>query len=262
MLQNPIPNRIGQPLNSQTLRQIPQRQQGVFSAQTILQAGKPSDTTSRNQGYPTMQSSAPVRERVSQMPPTNPMPVQRKHRQFGNGQVLQKGQKFALGQVQNVEVLVGWDVKRSDVDVDISAFMLDNNRRIIGDDWFVFYGSCHSPDRSIHLITDGLRTDDKSMQIRLSQVHSQVERIVFVLTIDEALRQSLNFSMVDHAYIRLVSGGKELARFLLTEYYETVTSMMLGELYRHNGMWKFNPIGDGVAKDLEGLCHMYGVQTT
>ena len=259
MLQNPIPNRIGQPLNSQTLRQIPQRQQGAFSAQTILQAGKPCDMISRNQGHPTLQSSVSVRERVAQMPPT---PVQHKQRAFGNGQVLQKGQKFALGQVQNVEVLVGWDVKRSDVDVDISAFMLDNNRRIIGDDWFVFYGSCQSPDRSIHLITDGLRTDDKSMQIRLSQVHPQVERIVFVLTIDEALQQSLNFSMVDHAYIRLVSGGKELARFLLTEYYDTVTSMMLGELYRHNGIWKFNPIGDGVAKDLEGLCHMYGVQTT
>ena len=46
-----------------------------------------------------------------------------------------------------------------------------------------------------------------------------------------------------------------------TDYYNTVTSMMLGEIYKHNGAWKFAPIGDGVGKDLAGLCAMYGVQT-
>lgn len=35
--------------------------------------------------------------------------------------------------------------------------------------------------------------------------------------------------------------------------------MMVGELYNHNGQWKFNPIGDGVDADLYGLCSRYGV---
>ena len=55
--------------------------------------------------------------------------------------------------------------------------------------------------------------------------------------------------------------NQELMRFMLTAYYENVTSMMVGEIYNRNGQWKFSPIGDGVAKDLAGLCEMYGVET-
>ena len=51
----------------------------------------------------------------------------------------------------------------------------------------------------------------------------------------------------------------ELSRFQLTDYYSNVTSMVVGELYRYNGTWKFNAVGDGVSKDLAGLCEMYGV---
>ena len=53
--------------------------------------------------------------------------------------------------------------------------------------------------------------------------------------------------------------GQELVNFTLTDYYTNVTSMVVGEVYNHNGVWKFNAVGDGVAKDLAGLCAMYGV---
>lgn len=52
----------------------------------------------------------------------------------------------------------------------------------------------------------------------------------------------------------------ELVSFKMDEYYTNVTSMMIGELYLHNGAWKFNAIGNGMAKDLAGLCGLYGVQ--
>ena len=47
----------------------------------------------------------------------------------------------------------------------------------------------------------------------------------------------------------------------VTDYYDNVTSMMLGEIYLHNTEWKFNAIGNGVARDLAGLCQLYGVET-
>ena len=67
--------------------------------------------------------------------------------------------------------------------------------------------------------------------------------------------------MVKDAYVRVVdkSTGKELVKFNLTEYYSNVTSMVVCELYKHNGEFRLNPVGDGVAKDLAGLCEMYGV---
>lgn len=54
--------------------------------------------------------------------------------------------------------------------------------------------------------------------------------------------------------------GKELVSFLITEYYNNIISMMIGELYLHNGTWKFNAVGNGVVKDLAGLCELYGVE--
>lgn len=184
-----------------------------------------------------------------------------KQRSFGNGQECRKGQKVQLPFTQNLRVCVGWDIKDTRCDVDISSFMLNDTRKVIGDDWFVFYGMTTSPDGACTLDVNGTQHDDKCVNINMTKLNPAVSRIVFVLTIDEALSRGLNFSMIKDAYIRVLDGNNELYRFKLTEYYAQVTSMMLGEIYKHNGAWKFAPIGDGVGKDLAGLCQMYGVQT-
>lgn len=257
MLLNASQTRINQPLSRQDVHRLEMRVRLYIDANTVLDAGKPI-----SRGMSDWNQKRVVNNQSMTFSSTSEPSVRvKKQRRFGQGQILRKGQKFPLPNVSQLDVMAGWDVKNSQVDIDISAFMTDANRRIIGDDWFVFYGALDSPDRSIHLKMSGLQYDDRCVQIRLNQIHTRVSRIVFVLTIDRALQNHLNFSMVQNAYIRLMDGQQELARFELTDYYQTVTSMMLGELYQHNGQWKFNAVGDGVTKDLEGLCHMYGVQT-
>lgn len=108
---------------------------------------------------------------------------------------------------------------------------------------------------------EGGSTDRELIQIDFTHLNSQVKKIVFVLTINDALKNRLHFGMLKDAYIRIMDqSGKELVSFLMTEYYNNVISMMIGELYLHNDAWKFNAIGNGVAKDLAGLCELYGVQ--
>ena len=70
--------------------------------------------------------------------------------------------------------------------------------------------------------------------------------------------------MVKDAYVRILDadGKAELAGFRMTDYYSNVISMMIGEIYLHNGVWKFNAIGNGVARDLAGLCELYGVEVS
>ena len=193
-------------------------------------------------------------------------PVQRP---AGGGVVLKKGQKTSLTKMNpnltEVDVCLGWSILNQACDLDTSAFMLGADGRVIGDDWFVFYGQPASPDGSIvHRgdSRDGAGAgDDEVITVKLNQVNTQVQKVVFVVTINEALERGLNFSMVKDAYVRIVdkSTGKELVKFNLTDYYASVTSMVVGELYKHNGEWRLNPVGDGVAKDLAGLCGMYGV---
>lgn len=174
-----------------------------------------------------------------------------------------KGQKvnlFAEGQIPKVCAKLGFNVLNNACDVDVSAFLLDASGKVLGDDWFVFYGQETSPDSSTVFSMDN-GTDRENISIDFTKLNPSVSKIVFVLTINEALENNLNFSMLKDAYIRIMntSNNTELVSFMMDEYYSNVTSMMIGEIYKNNGNWKFNAIGNGVAKDLAGLCELYGV---
>lgn len=210
------------------------------------------------------QQSAPQ----PQLQPQQQVQYQPKQRPQGNGVRLRKGQKVNLApagvSLQSIKVCLGWDITNQACDLDASAFMLDANNKVVGDDWFVFYGQTSSPDNSVQHSGDSQGEgvgDDEIITMNLSAINPNVKKVVFVVTIDEALDRGLNFSMVANAYVRVVNNvtGEELVRFNLTDYYSNVTSMVVGEIYNHNGQWKFNAVGDGVAKDLAGLCEMYGV---
>ncbi|MDE7324335.1 MAG: TerD family protein [Lachnospiraceae bacterium] len=175
---------------------------------------------------------------------------------------VQKGQKILLssGAVTTVDACFGWNVTDTRCDVDVSAFLLGADGKVIGDSWFVFYGQPTSPDQSTKFM-QGSGADREIVQIDFGKLNPQVKKIVFVLTINDALKNRLHFGMLKDAYVRIMDkSGKELVSFLMTEYYNNVISMMIGELYQHNGIWKFNAVGNGVAKDLAGLCALYGVQ--
>ena len=191
-------------------------------------------------------------------------------RPAATGVILQKGQKTSLAKfgnaLENIDVGLGWDVANQGVyDLDAECFILGANDKVLGDDWFVYYNQPASPDGAICHSGDN-RTgdgtgDDEVINVRLSRVNPQAQKLVFVVTINEAKERGLNFSGVQNAYIRLVdkATNRELCRFNLTEYYSNVTSMVVAELYRHNGEWKMNPVGDGMPADLYDLCIRYGV---
>ena len=165
--------------------------------------------------------------------------------------------------VHEIDIGLGWDAAPG-YDLDAQAFMLGVNGKVLGDDWFVFYGQQTSPDGSmVHSgdsngVGDG---DDEIIHVNLDKVNPSVQKIVFIVTIDQALQMGYNFQHVQNAYMRVLNkkNNAELLRFNLSDYYANVTAMVVGEIYRHNGVWKINPVGDGVQADLAGLCARYGV---
>ena len=160
---------------------------------------------------------------------------------------------------RNIKIALGWDILDSRCELDASAFMLGGNGRVINDEWFIFYGQNTSPDGSVKYMTVQ-DNDDAVIDIDLTRVNPLVQKIVFSVTIYEAVEKRLNFGMTENIYARIIdSGNRETARFELDECYSNVTAMVLGELYRYNGKWKFNAVGSGVARDLAGFCAMYGV---
>ena len=254
----------------------PQQQNNMGGMQQPMQQAPMNNGYNQQpMGQPMQNNYGQPQQNFNQQPmqqqPMQSQYIQQAHiqRPSGDGVHLKKGSKTAIvgvngQQLTSIRIGLGWDVINQECDLDASAFMLGADGRVIGDDWFVFYGQPTSPDNSIRHSGDSKGQgvgDDETIDINLMAINPNVKKITFVVTINEALERGLNFSMVQNAYIRVMSGttGQELMRFNLTDYYSNVTAMVVGEVYNHNGQWKLNAVGNGVAKDLAGLCAMYGV---
>ena len=200
---------------------------------------------------PTLQvPSQPMRPTPRRMPPML-MPVAR-------------GQKTALRLQERgctrIRFGFGWHTNDARCDVDASAFLLGESGRVLSDEGFVFYGQQTSSDGSVRFQPNGA-DDRETITVDTARIDPRIRKIVFVLTIDEALTQKLHFGMLQNVYLRILDDrdGREILSYPLENAFENVTSMTLGELYLHQGQWKFNPVGNGVHMDLAGQCALYGV---
>ena len=167
-----------------------------------------------------------------------------------------------------VAVGLGWDVRTTmgaDFDLDASALLVGSNGKVLSDSHFVFYNNLTSPDGSVQHTGDNLtgegEGDDETINVELSTVPAEVEKIVFPVSIYDAPARGQSFGQVRNAYIRVVnrSNDSEIARYDLTEEASAETAMVFGELYRYGGEWKFRAVGQGYANGLAGIARDFGV---
>lgn len=186
---------------------------------------------------------------------------------------LTKGQKVDLTKgnpgLSKLLIGLGWDVNKYDggsaFDLDTAAFLLDGTGKVASDADFVFYGNLKHSSGGVEHLGDNLtgegEGDDEQIKVHLASIPASVEKIDFTVTIYEAEERRQNFGQVSNAFIRVVdeSTGAELIRYDLGEDFSIETAVVVGELYRHNGEWKFNAVGSGFQGGLEALCKNYGV---
>lgn len=177
---------------------------------------------------------------------------------------LQKGQKVSLSKesagLSRIVVGLGWDEvqqkrgffapKPQDIDCDASAILLQGGKLINKDDVVYFGNLRHRTGAVMHMgdnLTGAGDGDDEQITIDLASVPQNYDRIVIVVTIYEALQRRQQFGMIQNAFIRLVDArnNTEICKYNLSENYTGLTAMIFGEVYRHNGEWKFSAIGQG-----------------
>lgn len=187
---------------------------------------------------------------------------------------LTKGQKVDLTKgnpgLKKIMVGLGWDVNAFDsgydFDLDAAAFLVGADGKCPTEKEFVFYGNLTHTSESVNHMGDNLTGagdgDDEQIQVDLSLVPANIERIAFTVTIYDAEVRGQNFGQVSNAFIRIVdeTTGEELIRYDLGEDFSIETAVVVGELYRHNGEWKFNAIGSGFQGGLAALCGHYGIE--
>lgn len=177
---------------------------------------------------------------------------------------LQKGQKVSLSKenagLSKVIVGLGWDEverKRSffspkpqDIDCDAFAIMLKNGKLVDNRD-IVYFGNLSHYTNSVNHMGDNLTGegdgDDEQIVIDLNSVPAEYDKIILAVNIYKAYDRRQNFGLIKNAFIRLVDArnNKEMCIYNLTEDYSGMTAMLFGEVYRYNGEWKFNAVGQG-----------------
>jgi Uncharacterized proteins involved in stress response, homologs of TerZ and putative cAMP-binding protein CABP1 len=182
---------------------------------------------------------------------------------------LQKGQKVSLTKdnagLSRVIVGLGWDdVKQSgggllsglfgsksaDIDCDASAIMLKDGKFMAKEDIVYFGNLRHKSDTVIHMgdnLTGAGDGDDEQIVVDLANIPSQYDKVMIVVNIYDANKRKQHFGMISNAFCRLIDAknNTELFKYNLTENYSGMTAMIFGEIYKHNGEWKFNAIGQG-----------------
>lgn len=184
---------------------------------------------------------------------------------------LSKGGNVSLSKespgLDEIIVGLGWDVRATDgqdFDLDASAFLLKGDGKVRSDGDFCFYNNKDVGGAVIHQGDN--RTgegdgDDEQIKIVLSKTPAEVEKVAVAVTIHDGESRGQSFGQVSNAFIRIVDAksGTEIVRYDLSEDASVETAMILGEVYRNAGEWKFRAVGQGFKGGLGPLATHFGV---
>lgn len=215
---------------------------------------------------------------------------------------LVKGQSESISSsITKLRVGLGWEPNESlsnhDFDLDVSAFMLGENGKVINENYLVYYNSelrvlpnnlynlehynpskypnreqdfrlktrPVDPDFSIHgsvddtsgNVSDG--GDDENLNIDLSKISPLVKEIIIVASIYEYDIRKQNFGQVDDSYISIYdeNSNSELYKYELNEDFSICTAIEFCRIYKRGNEWKVQATGIGHIDGLNNLVVKY-----
>jgi tellurium resistance protein TerD len=179
---------------------------------------------------------------------------------------LQKGQRETLN-APKFTIGLGWDTNSTSTgaafDLDASIFILGENKKILSDEFFVFYNNLKSPDEAVEHTGDNLTGDgdgdDEQINVDLSKIDARATEICIVVTIHDAETRKQNFGQVRNSFVRIVDSatGSEMVKYELEEDFSIETAVEFGRIYKRNNEWKFEAVGAGQRGGLEEYLNKY-----
>ncbi|MHA3789383.1 TerD family protein [Flavobacterium hauense] len=178
---------------------------------------------------------------------------------------LQKGQREVLN-APKFTIGLGWDVNATSTgaqfDLDASVFIMGDNKKLLADEFFVFYNNLKSPDEAVEHTGDNLTGagdgDDEQIVVDLSKIDPRVSELSVIVTIHDADARKQNFGQVRNSFVRIMdAGGTELLKYELEEDFSIETAVEFGRIYKRNNEWKFEAVGAGMRGGLQDYLNKF-----
>jgi tellurium resistance protein TerD len=183
--------------------------------------------------------------------------------------VMKRGANVALTReipgLTGLVLGVGWNAGSESALADnlvMATILCDADSRALSDEHFVFFNQLSSPELSVQKLEQAMGSDKEQVEIDLASVPAAVERIVVVLYVNDGPAQHRTLGQLRSCEVRVLNlaDNKELVRSEdLAPGLDNETALTLGEVYRHNGDWKFKVLGQGYSKGILGVAADYGL---
>jgi DNA polymerase-3 subunit epsilon len=150
-------------------------------------------------------------------------------------------------------VTAGW-APQTGCEIDVVAFLLDEDEQVTSDEEFIFYGAPESPVGTVRLLTGG--PAEQTIAADLASLPPATRKIVIAAAIDG----TSTFGAVGAIQIGAApsSSGAPIARSTL-DAATTERTMLLAEIYRRGPLWRLRTVGQGYNHGLDTLARGYGV---
>jgi tellurium resistance protein TerD len=179
---------------------------------------------------------------------------------------LEKGQRVDLTKTHpglvKVNVGLGWDIaggNAASYDLDAFAFSLTAGKLVDSKKSILFFGNkkCVGMEHGGDNLTGVGDGDDETIKIDLSVLPG--DECLIGVNIYQAESKRQNFGQVNNAFVRLYDAdtNTELCKYDLTEDYSKFTAVVVGKLYKKDGEWKFQAMGEGKSGDINQLAAPY-----
>ncbi|WP_406363356.1 TerD family protein [Streptomyces sp. NBC_00715] len=146
---------------------------------------------------------------------------------------------------------------RISCEVDVVAFVLDEDEQVSCDEDFVFYGAPRTPDSTVQLTTDG--PSEQAVTVDLAHLPDAARKIVIAAAVDAPA----TFADAGAIEITLSQGtaGRTVAQATL-DAATTERTLLLAELYRRGPVWRVRAVGQGYDHQLAALARGFGVDVS
>ena len=194
---------------------------------------------------------------------------------------LSKGENVRLTKSTNkISVGISWDPSDSSsesADLDVLAIGLtEKNGKAVSDEYVVFYNSIKKtadgkpcdPEQAIIHSGDN-RTgsgdgDDEVINIDFTKINPSVNAILFVVNVYNETGNRMNFGQIKKPRAKVYENGSTEASYVyeLDEDFSTATTIEICSVYKHNGEWKVQAIGEVNGNNLMEELQKVGVPST
>jgi len=165
---------------------------------------------------------------------------------------LERGERLPLAQIGSDGVLQA-GLSAQGLALDFACFALDAGGKLADERYMTFFNQPVTPCGGV--AQAGVGPDAEGFAFRLASLPAWVERLSIVASTDG----SVPLSQLQVGHLRLVSAQGEIARFDFSgRDFVAEKAVMLGDLYRKDGGWRFMAVGQGFNGGLDALVRHFG----